>query len=162
MFLDQNCLLFHVITAVSSNIDDMVFKKLFKDRIDVYCIVDTSHANYDRNTTHSHMYSNLLMQPPLLISNKVQCDFQDHRECLWPSISVDRWGGLSLTTTVYVVSTSRLIISATFIFYTSHTLQYCSQTPTRGRCGGPLFISTILPLLPPPLPTSDGVAMFTQ
>jgi len=22
---------------------------------------DTSHANYDRNTTHSHMYSNLLM-----------------------------------------------------------------------------------------------------
>ena len=102
MFLDQNCLLFHVITAVSSNIDDMVFKKLFKDRIDVYCIVDTSHANYDRNTTHSHMYSNLLMQPPLLISNKVQCDFQDHREGLWPSISVDRWGGLSSTTTVYV------------------------------------------------------------
>ena len=39
MFLDQNCLLFHVITAVSSDIDDMVFKKLFKDRIDVYCIV---------------------------------------------------------------------------------------------------------------------------
>ena len=39
MFLDQNCLLFHVITAVSSDIDDMVFKKLFKDCIDVYCIV---------------------------------------------------------------------------------------------------------------------------
>ena len=102
MFLDQNCLLFHVITAVSSNIDDMVFKKLFKDRIDVYCIVDTSHANYDRNTTHSHMYSNLLMQPPLLISNKVQCDFQDHRGGLWSSIYVDRCGGLSSTTMVYV------------------------------------------------------------
>ena len=39
MFLNQNCLLFHVITAVSSDIDDMVFKKLFKDCIDVYCIV---------------------------------------------------------------------------------------------------------------------------
>jgi len=39
MFLDQNCLLFRVITAVSSDIDDMVFKKLFKDCIDVYCIV---------------------------------------------------------------------------------------------------------------------------
>ena len=102
MFLDQNCLLFHVITAVSSDIDDMVFKKLFKDRIDVYCIVDTSHANYDRNTTHSHMYSNLLMQPPLLISNKVQCDFQDHRGGLWSSIYVDRCGWLSSTTTVYV------------------------------------------------------------
>ena len=38
MFLEQNCLLFHVVTAVSSDIDDMVFKKLFKDRIDVYCI----------------------------------------------------------------------------------------------------------------------------
>ena len=43
MFLEQNCLLFHVITAVSSDIDDMVFKKLFKDCIDVYvyCIVIT-------------------------------------------------------------------------------------------------------------------------
>ena len=61
MFLDQNCLLFHVITAVSSDIDDMVFKKLFKDCIDVIASSDTSHANYDRNTTHSHMYSNLLM-----------------------------------------------------------------------------------------------------
>ena len=39
MFLDQNCLLFHVVTAVSSDIDDMVFKKLLKDCIDVYCIV---------------------------------------------------------------------------------------------------------------------------
>ena len=39
MFLEQNCLLFHVVTAVSSDIDDMVFKKLFKDCIDVYCIV---------------------------------------------------------------------------------------------------------------------------
>ena len=57
MFLDQNCLLFHVITAVSSDIDDMVFKKLFKDCIDVIASSDTSHANYDRNTTHSHMYS---------------------------------------------------------------------------------------------------------
>ena len=53
MFLDQNCLLFHVITAVSSDIDDMVFKKLFKDCIDVIASSDTSHANYDRNTTHS-------------------------------------------------------------------------------------------------------------
>ena len=39
MFLEQNCLLFHVVTAVSSDIDDIVFKKLFKDCIDVYCIV---------------------------------------------------------------------------------------------------------------------------
>jgi len=53
------------------------------------------------------------------------------------------------------VSTSRLIIGATFIFYTSHTLQYCSMTPTRGCSGGPLLVSAISPSLRPHLATSD-------
>jgi len=60
------------------------------------------------------------------------------------------------------VSTSRLIIGATFIFYTSHTLQHCSMTPTRGCSGGPPFISAILPSLPPLLSTSDGHRQFCK
>ena len=39
MFLHQNCLSFHVITAVSNDIDYMVFKKLLKGCIDIFCIV---------------------------------------------------------------------------------------------------------------------------
>ena len=39
MFLDQNCLLFHVISSIPNDIDDMVFKKLLKDCIDIVCIV---------------------------------------------------------------------------------------------------------------------------
>ena len=42
-----------MITAVSSDIDDMVFKKLFKDGIDIVCIVGHITANYDSNTTYS-------------------------------------------------------------------------------------------------------------
>ena len=53
MFLDQNCLLFHVITAVSSDIDCIVFKIIDKDCSTFYERLDTSCDNYDRNTTHS-------------------------------------------------------------------------------------------------------------
>ena len=53
MFLDQNSLSFHVITAVSSDIDDMVFKKLFKDCITFFERLDTSCNNYDSNAPYS-------------------------------------------------------------------------------------------------------------
>ena len=57
--------------------------------------------------------------------------------------------------TVYVYLLSKLIIGATVIFYTSYMLQYCSQGPTRGCSGGPLFVSAISPSLHPHLATSD-------
>jgi hypothetical protein len=53
MFLYQNCLFFHVISSIPNDIDDMVFKKLFKDGSNIYERLDTSNDNYDRNTTHS-------------------------------------------------------------------------------------------------------------
>ena len=53
MFLDQNCLSFHVIAVVSNDIDYMVFKKLFKDCIDICCIVGHITCYYDSNTTYS-------------------------------------------------------------------------------------------------------------
>ena len=42
-----------MITAVSSDIDGIVFKKLFKDCIIFIASSDTSRANYDSNTTYS-------------------------------------------------------------------------------------------------------------
>ena len=53
MFLDQNCLLFHVVPADSDDIDYIVFKIIDKDCITIYERLDTSNDNYDRNTTHS-------------------------------------------------------------------------------------------------------------
>ena len=42
-----------MITAVFSDIDGIVFKELFKDCIDIYCIAGHITANYDSNTTYS-------------------------------------------------------------------------------------------------------------
>ena len=53
MFLDQNCLLFHVVPAASNDIDCMVFKIIDKDCSTLFERLDTSCDNYDRNTTHS-------------------------------------------------------------------------------------------------------------
>ena len=53
MFLDQNCLLFHVISSIPNDIDYIVFKIIDKDCITIYERLDTSNDNYDRNTTHS-------------------------------------------------------------------------------------------------------------
>lgn len=53
MFLDQNCLLFHVVPAASNDIDCMVFKIIDKDCSTLFERFDTSNDNYDKNTTHS-------------------------------------------------------------------------------------------------------------
>ena len=53
MFLNQNCLLFHVISSIPNDIDYIVFKIIDKDCITIYERLDTSNDNYDRNTTHS-------------------------------------------------------------------------------------------------------------